>query len=245
MEPLGPLPPVAEHVPDLRAVAKEARSAEEHPLYRRGNATGVVAMKKTWRGAGFEGIIFPILLAATAQPASADTELWVKDDRAERRTCPNISCGLVGRLFFREKATILEERYGWGRISQYYDASCRNGISEYVDAGNAACSPGNGIVDGKFAEWVPMENLSTVRPPDPSAGATGDYSLVKGSDDYRLYKDVFARAAGDLIKQGKCTASHFREWGGWYKSPKSGPLYFTYCGDKKVLLNAETGTLIP
>jgi hypothetical protein len=166
----------------------------------------------------------------------------VTADRAERRTCPNISCGLVGQLFYREKAIVLEERYGWGRISKYYNASCRNGISDYVEAGNAACIPANGIVEGMLAEWVPMESLGAVRPPDPSAGATGDYGLVKGSDDYRLYKDVFAKAATDSIKSGRCTAADFREMGGWVKSTnKPGPIYFTYCGEVRLYLNAATG----
>src|SRR5215217_35282 len=71
-------------------------------------------------------------------------DAWVSIDRLNRRTCPAASCGSVGVLFFREKATLYEERQGWARISRYYDASCQNGRSIYVDTGNASCDSENG-----------------------------------------------------------------------------------------------------
>ena len=136
---------------------------------------------------------------------------------------------------------------GWARITNYYDASCRNGHSEYVDEGNSSCSPSNGVEEGKFAEWVSVKYLSKNRPADPGAGATGDYALVKGSDDYRQYKDVFAKSASELIASGKCTAQDFKNMGGWMKSSNhmNQPIYFTYCGgmrtDKRIYLNAANG----
>ena len=90
-------------------------------------------------------------------------------------------------FFFRESVTIHEEKSGWARVTHYYDASCFNGQSRFVDAGNAACTATNGIVNGQLAEWVSVQYLSSMRPPDPAAGATGDYALVSGSDDYGKY----------------------------------------------------------
>ena len=192
-------------------------------------------------------VLLTLLLPAVALPAVAASEAWVTSDRLNRRTCPAVTCGIVGSLMFREKATLYDEKNGWARVSKYYDASCQNGLSQYVDSGNAACTEGNGIVDGRFAEWVSLKYLSNTRPDDPSAGATGDYALVSGSDDFRKYKYVFAKAAAELIASGRCTEQDFKNMGGWLKSTThwDSPVYFTYCGEmhvqNRLYLNAATG----
>lgn len=192
-------------------------------------------------------LLFTLLLAGIVLPAMAASEAWVTTDRLNRRTCPAVTCGVVGSLMFREKAIIYEEENGWARVSEYYDAFCQNGLSQYVDSGNASCTESNGIVNGHFAEWVSEKYLSNTRPADPSAGATGDYALVSGSDDYRIYKDIFAKAAASLIASGQCTEQDFRNMGGWLKSTnhRDSPVYFTYCGEmliqNRLYLNAATG----
>lgn len=188
----------------------------------------------------------------TGRDGDADgSTAWVTADRLNRRTCPSANCGVVGQLFFREKATILQDSSGWARISRYYDASCRNGESEYVDSGNARCESSNGIVEGRFAEWVSLQYLSSTRPADPAAGAEGYHALVSGSDDYGRFGDAFAEAAADLIQSGQCSRADFEEMGGWYKSTTrhpNEPIYFTYCGGmtaaNRLYLNAETGSLV-
>lgn len=176
-----------------------------------------------------------------------DERLWVTSEWLNRRTCPSESCGVVGQLFFREGLTVREERDGWARITQTYDASCVGGRSEYVDTGNAACDDTNGIVDGQFAEWVSLEYLSENRPPDPAADASGIEELVAGSDDFARYRTAFAEAAQSLIAQRRCTERDFRDMGGWVKSTShsSQPIYFTYCGGatvaNRLYLNAATG----
>lgn len=173
--------------------------------------------------------------------------LWVTSERLNRRTCASESCGVVGRLFFREGVTVHEEHGGWARISQLYEASCVGGRSEYVDMGNAACDDANGIVDGQLAEWVSLEYLSETRPPDPSADASGIEELVAGSDDFARYRTTFAIAAQSLIAQRRCTERDFRDMGGWVKSTRHGnqTVYFTYCGGatvaNRLYLNADTG----
>jgi hypothetical protein len=188
-----------------------------------------------------------VLLLAVALPAMAASEAWVTIDRLNRRTCPAVTCGIVGSLMFREKTTIYEERNGWARVSEYYDAFCQSGLSQFVDSGNAACTESNGIANGLFAEWVSLKYLSDTRPDDPGAGATGTYALVSGSDDYRKYSDIFAKTAAELIESGLCTELDFQNMGGWVKSKnhRDSPVYFIYCGDmiieNRLYLNAATG----
>jgi hypothetical protein len=187
------------------------------------------------------------ILVTLSIPAYAERDAWVTVDSLNRRTCPASTCGIVGVKMFRERATIYEEKNGWARITKYYDAACQNGVSRYVDSGNNKCTPNNGIKNGSFSEWVSIKYLSATRPSDPAANASGDYALVKGSDDYRLYKDAFAKAASKLIAFGKCSETDFKEIGGWMRSSnhKDKPMYFTYCGgmriSNKVYLNASTG----
>jgi hypothetical protein len=189
-----------------------------------------------------------IAISAGNEASVSDIDAWVTADRLNRRTCPQPSCGSVGVQFFRDGVTIYERSNGWARITGPYNASCFNGVSEYVDSGNDACEEANGIVDGRFAEWVSAQYLSSERPPDPAAGATGDYALVSGSDDYAAYKDAFAKAASGLIANGSCSRGDFEEMGGWLKSSLRGaeePVYFTYCGGftiaDRLYLNASTG----
>ncbi|WP_139834473.1 MULTISPECIES: hypothetical protein [unclassified Pseudomonas] len=153
---------------------------------------------------------------------------------------------MAGRLMFRESVKALEEKGAWVRITKRYSASCVNGVSEYVKDGNAACVSSNGITDGKFAEWVQAKDLAVNRPEDPANGAIGDDALIKGSDDYRLYRAQFSQGARKLINEGICSESDFEEMGGWMSSSNRGKgMYFTYCGgmtlSNKVYLNVGTG----
>ena len=196
-------------------------------------------------------------VAVPQQENTAANEMWwVTTDRLHRRTCPSMDCGVVGMFFFREGVPVYEHRDGWVRVSIYYDASCmtvpqlRGERSEYVDSGNNLCHPNNGIVNGQFAEWVEQASLSPIQPEDPAAGTTGDEALVAGSDDYRIYKDAFAKAARSLIDSGQCREQDFRDWGGWGKSVTGypgQPVYFIQCdssrGYNRFYLNAETGRI--
>lgn len=186
---------------------------------------------------------------AQATRKSDGEKLWVTAERINRYTCPSETCGIVGTLGFREAATIRERRGEWARVSRVYDASCVNGRTEYVDKGNAACVPDNGIINGKFGEWVQAKYLSSTRPANPAEPAAADEQLVKGSDDFARYRRAFVKAARQLIDEGQCTAADFQEWGGFMKSTNySGePVYFTYCGGStlanRVYVNAATGAI--
>lgn len=178
--------------------------------------------------------------------ALAENQLWVTTDRIDRHTCPSTKCGVAGRLMFREGVEVLERKGEWARITKAYSASCVGGKSEYVKDGNKSCTAANGIKDGKFAEWVEIKDFSKDRPEDPADGATGDASLIKGSDDYKIYKTQFSQAARQLINDGTCTEGDFQEIGGWMASTNRGQgMYFTYCGGMKIInkvyLDVNTG----
>ena len=179
--------------------------------------------------------------------SAEEPNAWVTIDGLNRRTCPDVSCGIVGVQFFREGVTVREQSDGWSRVSRSYDASCFNGIVEYVDSGNDACTEANGVVGGQFAEWVSSQYLSSERPPDPAAGATGTEALIGGSDDFRLYRDEFVQATSELIRNGSCSRADFEELGGWLKSSfhAGEPVYFTYCGGmtlaNRLYINTATG----
>jgi hypothetical protein len=101
-----------------------------------------------------------VTIASTAYSKDA----WVNVNRLNIRTCSDTSCGNVGQLIFREKVTIFEKIDGWARISDYYDGSCKNGISKFVDNGNNECTWINGFEDDIFAEWVSARYLSEKHP---------------------------------------------------------------------------------
>lgn len=195
-------------------------------------------------------MIFIFVFLSMSALVYAENPAWVTVDNLNRRTCPSSSCGIVGVLKYREKAIIFEENNSWSRISKYYDAACNNGVSLFVDSGNNKCNLRNGISNGTFAEWVSSKYLSTNRPASPAANASGNYALIKGSDDYRIYKEAFVKAASGLISSGKCTENDFRQTGGWVKSSnyRSKPIYFAYCGgmrlQNKIYLNAATGAIM-
>lgn len=190
-------------------------------------------------------LVFALSVFSTCEAYAQD--YWVTSDRLERRTCPSTSCGIVGQLFYREKAVVLETKGEWARITPFYDASCVDGRSEYVDIGRNDCAEQNGIIDGQFAEWVQLKPLSKIRPPDPAAAATGDAELIAGSDDYRLHKDAFIKATKSLIASGTCTKNDFKNTDGWVKSTayRNQPIYFVYCGgmtlSNKVHLDVSNG----
>lgn len=197
----------------------------------------------------FRTIATAALAVTISTTALAESTHWVTSDRLNRRTCPSTQCGVVGQLFHREGVTIHEQRGRWARVSRYYDAACRAGRSDYVDDENSRCTSDNGIVNGQMAEWVSLRFLSTSRPADPAANASGMDALIAGSDDYRIHRAAFVTAAQSLISSGRCTEADFRENGGWLKSMthRDRPIYFTYCGGltrgNRLYLDASTGNV--
>ena len=186
-------------------------------------------------------LILGLTLIVSSQIPSAmaknESRLWVVVDRTERHTCPSSKCGVAGKLFFREGVDFLEKKGEWVRITEPYSASCVGGESEYIKEGNKSCTRKNGIVNGKFSEWVKLSDLSSERPSDPAENASGDDTL---------YKKEFSSAARKLINEGVCTESDFKEIGGWMASSNKGKnIYFTYCGgmtlSNRIYLDVKSG----
>lgn len=166
-------------------------------------------------------ISFAIAMSAAtlvSGSAQAEDQFWVKVEAVERKTCPSVKCGTVGKLLFRESAKVLETKNGWGRVTHFYDASCSGGKSQYVDSGRAVCDKTNGIVGGKFAEWVKLDGLSKDRPPKPEAGSSAIEQALKDSDRYEEHRDRFLAAAEELMVSGQCTLQDFIDEGGWMRS---------------------------
>jgi hypothetical protein len=183
--------------------------------------------------------------------ASDDGKLWVTSEGLDRHSCPKESCGVVGKLSFREAATPLEEHEGWVRITKWYDGACEDGQSRYVETGNRHCTLANGFQEGTLSEWVRKESLSAARPADPAATASADETLVAQSDDFTRYRRQFVFIASKLISDGRCTRAEFEEQGGFFKSVtehRNEPVYFIYCGGmtvgNKIYVNAKNGSIM-
>lgn len=106
-------------------------------------------------------------MALHSSPAAGDTRKWVAVDQLERFTCPSTECGIVGRFFFRESLPVLETKDGWSRVSYYRTAGCFDGKSLYVETGRDECVADNGIVNGKYSEWVLSDFLASEAPAEP------------------------------------------------------------------------------
>lgn len=101
--------------------------------------------------------------------AWADMRMWVAAEGPERHTCPSEACGVTGRFFFRESLYVYETQGAWSRVTHFRSAGCNDGVSAYVETGPNECSAENGIVQGKYAEWIKSEFLAKERPEEPIA----------------------------------------------------------------------------
>jgi len=119
----------------------------------------------TWCGIAGLGV-----LVASAHPSNADMRMWVGIEDLKRHTCPSDTCGIVGRFFFQESVRVFETADGWSRVSNYKSAACFDGTSIYVESGPSDCSTGNGISQGRFAEWVKSQYLVSEHPREPLQG---------------------------------------------------------------------------
>ena len=105
-------------------------------------------------------IAFAAIAGALLVPAAAQERMVINVDDVQRRTCPSVECGVVGRFFFGESVPVFETLNGWSRVSGYYSAGCNDGRSAFVERGPSDCTETNGIVRGEFAEWVKSEFLA-------------------------------------------------------------------------------------
>jgi hypothetical protein len=176
--------------------------------------------------------ILGVILSSNAlAEAISSGEYYVSANRLSVRLGPSPNATITNTLNRKQKVQVFEIKNGWGRISKYY----------------------NGAVQGKsgqVARWVSAKYLSTSKPKDSFSSNSPLEKAIKGSDNYALYRDNFIKLSQQLISQGRCSITDYKEMGGWLRSSSHNPkpIYFTYCGgfskSNKVYINAKTGKVI-
>jgi len=197
------------------------------------------------------GIGGGLLLFAAAEPEPIQAtptrpEMFVTAQRAKRHSCAHETCGIVGELYTRTKVEVFETVDGWVRVTEPYHASCVNGRSEYVDSRNDQCMASNGIVDGQFAEWIQVDQLSAERPADPAEGKTGLAAAMAHSDDYATHGDRFEAAAAKLMQSGICTKEQLEASRGWNVSTNypEKAVYFIFCDERRAWVDIGTLSVV-
>ncbi len=155
-------------------------------------------------------------------------EYYVSSSSLNVRQEANPNASISSVLDIGDKVLVLESNQGWARISEY---------NEYVD--------------GKFAQWVSDQYLTSTLPDNLAEVRSARLEIdIKGSDNFLNHRDLFLSVSQRLINEGKCTNNDFKEIGGWLKSVIYQPrdVYYTYCGGldivNKIYLDAESGQLI-
>lgn len=174
-------------------------------------------------------------------------EKWSTAERLTIRTCPSTQCGVTGWMIDGDKVKVYEEKNGWSRIDEPQSAMCTGGKSGMVDSGNSACTPANGIVDGRLARWVSSEYLADDKPEAPKSAQGCSGLGLEDSDNARKYPKQFCTAALKMINDGTCQPSDFQGLP-WSASPARGEdYYFVYCGGiqrhNRWYLNIRTGAV--
>ena len=65
-------------------------------------------------------------------------------------------------------------------------------------------------------------------------------TLIRLSSDLNKYRSKMAKAALDLIRNGKCTRGQIKDYGGWVKSGGRPGQYFMDCDDQRVWFNPKS-----
>ncbi|MGB3314059.1 MAG: hypothetical protein WBB85_06585 [Albidovulum sp.] len=102
--------------------------------------------------------------------------------------------------------------------------------------------------DAEVAEAIRRAEVEAAEKREADArAAAAAQRMIAGSDDLDEHREMFARAATDLVTNGTCTETEFVTNGGWVHSTTFGsrPVYFMYCGGptaaNRLYLNAATG----
>jgi hypothetical protein len=160
----------------------------------------------------------------------------------------------------RSRIAILEQRMGQVSAGLKMPKPDHAGLTRYVDEGieksigvqrqpNGPASPVRQDVPRKKEEPIEMrvtapqpmpsqavpkqpESQKEVRQPASLISSEEVESVIRGSDDFSNYQQIFIPATAKLIENGTCNLAELKEMGGWVKSQshKNQPVYFTYCG---------------
>ncbi|PWI32495.1 hypothetical protein DI392_15710 [Vibrio albus] len=150
---------------------------------------------------------------------------YVTSSRLNIRAYPESESSIRAVLYKGDEVTAKEVKGDWVRIGGY----------EVHPSGK------------DMAQWVHIDYLSASEPvitEEEKRNTT--IALIKNSDDFLKYEDVFIRATQNLISSGQCKVEDFELLGGWVRSVtyKDQRVYFVYCAgtdrQNKVYLNVET-----
>ncbi|PJC87119.1 hypothetical protein CSW98_04235 [Vibrio sp. HA2012] len=151
---------------------------------------------------------------------------YVMSSRLNVRAYPEATSGIRAVLYKTDMITAKEIKGEWVRIGGY-----------------------EVHVSGKdMAQWVHLNYLSATKPviTDEERRNT-TVALIKKSDDFVQYEEIFIQATQELLNSGKCKIDDFELLGGWVRSVTyaDDPVYFIYCRgtdlQHKIYLNVENG----
>ena len=141
-------------------------------------------------------------------------DMYVNTRGLNVRLAPNPSAKITNVIGKGQKVEVFEIRFGWARISRFYNGTAQN-------------------VNGEIARWVSYQYLSMTQPNFKKVVSFSSRlkAALSSSDDYRRYRSIFVDKANELMKLGRCKMEDFEETGGWVRSVKYKPqkVYFTYC----------------
>lgn len=185
-------------------------------------------------------LLIALCIASTAfAEARSKGEYVISASTLNIRLAPSTQGPVKGRLVRGQSVVVLEIHNGWARISDFYDGSSEG-------------------VSGDVADWVfathlsPMEAAPPPPPPKPVITVKVDvdspiYQAIESSDDLAKHQGIFVQVSQQLVTEGRCKLSDFRDIGGWWRSSrhKPAPVYYTYCGgasnEDRIYLNTDTG----
>ena len=176
--------------------------------------------EETAEQAAPEGVARPVI--------KKDMDYYVTSGRLNVRAYPDTNSSIRAVLQKGDKITAEEISGDWVRIGGY----------EVHDSGK------------DMAQWVHMSYLSHKKPIITAKERRKmTTALIKKSDDFNTYQDVFIETTQKLIGSGDCKIEDFELINGWIRSItyKDDPIYFIYCGGTehrhKIYLNVETGQI--
>lgn len=154
-------------------------------------------------------------------------DYYVESTTVGVRELPEMEAFIYRLLYRGEKVHLYEKKQGWGRLSPYFI---------YQEGGP------------EVAEWIPLQGLAE-QPPviSPEERYKTLLSYIVESDDLALYEEIFVEKTDQLLTDGSCSPTDFKELGGWIRSVRyqDRDTYFVYCGGlnqtNKIYLNVQTG----
>lgn len=152
--------------------------------------------------------------------------MYANERRVDVKTMPSEDVFPERYLYKGDPVTVVEEKDGWGRISNYYLLK-ENGP--------------------QLAEWVKLTDMTDQLPIISKSEKEEILTSYVGlSDDFKDYREVFLNVTDKLLNEKMCTPEDLKETKGWMRSLNypDRNVYFLYCGglklDDKIYLDVDS-----